>query len=139
MIDFYVKLVQNDVIPQVEYYERINIENGTYAGTVAWVSDAVNYCGSAIKNGYEITVADYTALSPQKSGEGWEAKPASLYAISNNTDHPTESAMLLDFPPEQSGNGTPSRSRKGSSFKYLCKNVPRKRGYAERNTVRGIS
>lgn len=97
MLDFYVKLVEEKVIPQVEYFDRLNIDNGTYAGVIAWVSDAKNYCGSAIENGYEITAADYTADIPENCGKGWCAKPATMYAISKNTTHPREAAMLLDF------------------------------------------
>ncbi|MDE6780873.1 MAG: extracellular solute-binding protein, partial [Ruminococcus sp.] len=97
MLDFYVKLVREKVIPQVEYFERLDIDNGNYAGVIAWVSDAVNYCGNAIENGYEITAADYTADVPKNYGKGWYAKPATMYAVSKNTDHPQESAMLLDF------------------------------------------
>lgn len=97
MIQLYCDLVQNDVIPQVEFYDRMNIDTGVYAGTVAWVSDAMNYCGNAIENGYEMIPADYTAIEPEKSGIGWHAKPATMYAISKNTEHPEEAAMLLDF------------------------------------------
>ena len=97
MIDFYHRLVSEKVIPQIEFYERLNINTGEYAGTIAWVSDAVNYCGAAQNNGFEMIVADYTADSSFRSGEGWYAKPATLYAISKNTKHPKEAAMLLDF------------------------------------------
>ncbi|MCM1506647.1 MAG: ABC transporter substrate-binding protein [Ruminococcus flavefaciens] len=97
MIDFYVRLVEEKVIPQAEYFERLNIDSGKYAGVIAWVSDAVNYCGGAIENDYEITVADYTADTPENCGKGWCAKPATMYTVSKNTEHPEESAMLLDF------------------------------------------
>jgi len=97
MLDLYVRMIQEDVMPQVEYFDRLNIDNSGYGGTVAWVSDAVNYLGNAMKNGNTVVAADYTAFSPEQSGEGWYAKPATLYAVSVNTDHPKESAVLLDF------------------------------------------
>lgn len=97
MLLFYKELVESKVIPQIEYYDRLNIQNGTYAGTVAWVSDAVNYCGAAMDEGYEIVTAPYTHSAETASGVGWYAKPATLYAISKNTQHPKEAAMLLDF------------------------------------------
>ncbi len=97
MIDLYIRMIQEKVMPQVEYFDRLNIDNSVYGGTVAWVSDAVNYLGNAMENGNTVVVADYTAFSPEQSGEGWYAKPASLYAISVNTEHPKESAILLDF------------------------------------------
>ena len=97
MLEFYDRMVEEKVIPQVEYYDRLNIEKGVYAGGIAWVSDAKNYFGGAADKGYEIVIADYTAKPGMKHGDGWYAKPATMYAISKNTEHPTESAMLLDF------------------------------------------
>lgn len=97
MLEMYVKMINEKVIPQVEYFERLNIDNSVYGGTVAWVSDAVNYLGAAMENGNTVIPAEYTVLEGKQAGEGWYAKPATLYAVSVNTDHPEESAMLLDF------------------------------------------
>ncbi len=97
MLEFYKKLVEEKVIPQVEYFERLEIETGNYAGTVAWLSDASNYCDGAVENGYEIITADYPHTADVPSGTGWYAKPATMYAVSKNTSYPEESAMLLDF------------------------------------------
>ena len=97
MIDMYVRMVRENVIPKVEDYQRLQLDDGAYAGTVAWVSDAMNYWGGALGNGYEIVPAPYTAFPENQSREGWYAKPATLYAISKNTEHPQEAAMLLDF------------------------------------------
>lgn len=97
MIEFYKKLVDEKVAPQVEYYERKNIDDGTYAGTVAWVSDAKNYCGTAVENGSEMVVSDYTTDGSCAAGVGWYSKPATMYAISKNSEHPREAAILLDF------------------------------------------
>ncbi|MBQ4466571.1 MAG: carbohydrate ABC transporter substrate-binding protein [Oscillospiraceae bacterium] len=97
MILFYQHLVDAKIVPQMEYYDRLNIQNGVYAGTVAWVSDAVNYCGAAMESGYEYIAAPYTHTAETPEGAGWYAKPASLYAVSKNTQHPKEAAMLLDF------------------------------------------
>ena len=97
MLEFYDRMVDEKVFPTVEYYDRLNIENGIYAGSVAWVSDAENYHKKAIANGYHFVAAPYPHDASHDSGDGWYAKPATLYAISKNTDHPKESAMLLDF------------------------------------------
>lgn len=97
MIEFYVDMVDRKVIPKIEDFKKVKVENGTCAGAVAWVSDAMNYFGSSIENGDEIVAADYTAFSPSDSGAGWYEKPATLYAMSKNTAHPEEAAMLLDF------------------------------------------
>ncbi len=97
MIEFYVRMVEEKVIPKVEDYQRYNIENGTYGGTVAWVSDALNYYKAVIEKGTNIIAANYPADDPADAGLGWYAKPATLYAISKNTEHPKEAALLLDF------------------------------------------
>lgn len=97
MIDFYNRLVKENVIPKVEDYQKMNLESGSYAGTVAWVSDAMGYFTNVIADGNEVIAAPYTVSDGIESGVGWYAKPATLYAVSKNTDHPKEAAMLLDF------------------------------------------
>ncbi len=97
MLEFYRSLIESKVMPQVEYFERLAPEDGIYAGIVAWLSDGSSYCDRAIHNGYEYVVADYPVMEDTDEVEGWYAKPATMYAISKNTDHPEEAAMLLDF------------------------------------------
>lgn len=97
MMDFYKKLVDRKVMPLVEHYERIKLDQEEYAGSVAWVSDAESYFGDAISNEREIVVADQTTVSGNNPGEGWYVKPATMYAISKNTERPAEAGMLLDF------------------------------------------
>ncbi len=96
MLDFYCRLINEKVMPQVEYFDRTQLDAGKYAGLIAWLSDA-NYCDKAIAGGSEFVIADYPAKQESESGEGWYAKPATMYAISKNTAHPQEAAMLLDF------------------------------------------
>lgn len=97
MLQFYSKLIDEKVIPQVEYFDKLSIESGKYAGTMAWLSDASSYCDAAVENGFEIEIANYPHTQQKASGEGWYAKPATMYAISSNTSYPKESAMLLDY------------------------------------------
>lgn len=97
MIECYQRLTSEGVMPQVERYERINLDNKVYAGTVAWVSDAAGYFDNVIENGSEIVCADYTTMAGKPAGTGWYAKPSAMYAVSKNTEHPREAAMLLDF------------------------------------------
>lgn len=97
MLNFYKRLVDEEVIPQVEYYDRLEMASGKYAGTMAWLSDASAYCDGAVESGFEIIAADYPHTEDTVSGEGWYAKPATMYAVSKNTSYPEESAILLDF------------------------------------------
>ena len=96
MLEFYCELVNKKVMPQTEYFERIKLDSGEYAGTVAWLSDASSYMGGAEKAGNEIIIADYLC-NEGAEGLGWYTKPATMYAISANTEYPEESARLLDF------------------------------------------
>lgn len=97
MLEFYKELISKKVMPQVEYFDKKKITSGNYGGTVAWISDGATYFEGAIENGYEYTISDYTAIDPGKTGEGWYSKPATMYAISKNTEYPEESAILLDY------------------------------------------
>ena len=97
MLDFYCNMVDKKVFPQVEYYQKIGIDNNTYAGAIGWVSDAMNYFSTVLDQGQNVIAGDYTAFSPEDSGKGWYEKPATLYAVSKNTIHPKEAALLLDF------------------------------------------
>lgn len=97
MIDFYCRLINENVMVQPEYFDALKMDTGEYAGTVAWLSDASRYCDNAMANGDEMVIADYTHTADGQIADGWYAKPATMYAISKNTDHPEEAAMLLDF------------------------------------------
>ncbi len=97
MMEFYKQLVENKVMPLVEHYERIKLDQEEYAGAVAWVSDAESYFADTISKGSTIIAADQTSIDGKSAGEGWYAKPATMYAISKNTAHPQEAGMLLDF------------------------------------------
>lgn len=95
MLDFYTRLINAKVMPQVEYFDKNCIRNGSYAGAMAWLSDAENYMGPAREEGYEIVVGSYVGCS--EGVKGWYTKPATLYAVSAGTEHPKEAALLLDF------------------------------------------
>ena len=97
MIDFYCRLINEKVIPQPEYFDSLKISTGEYGGTMAWISDASSHCGKAIENGYEMVIGNYPVDTAARVGDGWYAKPATMYAISANTEHPEQAAMLLDF------------------------------------------
>lgn len=95
MLEFYTRLINEKVMPQVEYFEKNSIKNGEYAGVMAWLSDAENYMGPAREAGYDIVVGSYVGCTEEV--RGWYTKPATLYAVSAATEHPKEAALLLDF------------------------------------------
>lgn len=97
MLEMYRDMVNEGVIPQPEYFVRTELDNGTYAGAVGWVSDAGNYFSARITLGDRVVIANYTNLNPADSGKGWYAKPATLYAVSKDTEQPEEAILLLNY------------------------------------------
>ena len=64
--------------------------------SVAWISDAANYCTPLEENGAEVIVGDYLQDAAARKF-GWCVKPATMYAISATTEYPEEAAKLLEF------------------------------------------
>lgn len=95
MIDFYCRMVNEKVTSQVEYFDKINLNSGEYAGTIAWLSDGMEYFKGAVNNDYIIKIADYTTFDGNLTN--WYVKPATMYAISKNTENPEASAVLVDY------------------------------------------
>ena len=96
VIQYGVDFVKNKVVPDLSSYDKNNISDGVYAGALMWISDGDNSFANAKENGYEIVVGNYLYDADVKKTE-WYVKPATMYAISANTEYPEESAMLLDF------------------------------------------
>ena len=95
LLEFYKRLLEEKVILPVDQFDLGKVAKGQIAGCACWVSDAGNY-GSAIRNAdCEPVIAEY----PTANGDlkGWYIKPATLYAISGNTEHPEAAAKLLNF------------------------------------------
>ena len=95
MIDFYCRMVKEKVTCQVEYFDKLNLCSGEYAGTIAWLSDGMDYFKGAIDNDYVIKIADYTTFDGNLTN--WYEKPATMYAISKNTENPEAAAILVDY------------------------------------------
>lgn len=127
MIETYCELINKKVMPQVEYFDKLKIVDGSYAGVLAWLSDAENYCGETIENGYEMTIADYTTVNGELNS--WYAKPATMYAIRKDVENPREAALLLDYL---------LNSHEMAGFQKLEKGVPLSasaRNYLEENDM----
>ena len=97
MLEFYCLLINRKVMPQVEYAGDYTLEGGKTAGMMGWVSDAENFCKVAIENGADIVTAPYTGMAAGDPGHGWYIKPATMYAISDTTEHAAEAGLLLDY------------------------------------------
>jgi oligogalacturonide transport system substrate-binding protein len=96
MIDFYTSMVDAKVLVPLADKDVSGFDKGTYAGTLQWVTNAEKYKGKVEALGDSIAVGQVPILDGA-STSGWYSKPASMYAMSKNTQHPDEAALLLDF------------------------------------------
>ncbi len=96
MIAFYVSLVDSGVVMEVSQRSDSYLQNGTCAGTLQWVTSVEKYSGYMEEAGGTAAIGTVPLLSGA-SRSGWYVKPATMYAISANTEHPEESAKLLEF------------------------------------------
>ena len=54
MLDFYKRLIDEDVLMPIDSFDRNAFSTGKAAGTLAWISDAANYCTPLEENGAEV-------------------------------------------------------------------------------------
>lgn len=96
MLEFYERLIGEQVIMPVDDFSVNEFSTGKTAGAVAWISDAGNYCDALEQSGNVIAVGSYLCAEDAQLF-GWGVKPATMYAISNTCAHPEEAAQLLDY------------------------------------------
>ncbi len=102
-LDFIEELEAKHVIPTIAAILGDGAESldknpkwmeGKYAGIFEWDSSASKF-NSALNEGQELIVGDY--MKDMGDYQGGFAKVSLAFAISANTAHPTESAMLLQY------------------------------------------
>lgn len=96
MLEFYKRLVDEEVIPPVHQYDRNVFSQGQAAATMGWVSDVDRYCSVLMGKGANVVVGDYPKTE-NCTNLGWYIKPATMYAISKNTKEPVAAAKLLNY------------------------------------------
>ena len=122
MLDFYISLIESKVTPDPSKHDANHFSDGTYAGGVLWVTDTARY-EAMLPDGHKFAVGDYPVLSGA-ARTGKYIKPATMYAVSKNTQHPEEAAKLLDFlvnseqmaMQQQVEKGVPASSRQKSKL-----------------------
>lgn len=95
MLEYYCDLINNNVMPLIDDYDKREVSSGKYASTMVWLSDAGNYCSPAEENGFIMEVGNYLTVNGKL--DSWYVKPATLYAIRKNTEHAEEAAVLLNY------------------------------------------
>lgn len=96
LLTFYKKLIDSKVVPATTHKDdNSNFNNGKAGATISWSTDA-----QKMKSGTEKIKGDlFSGAFPSVGGGNSISyvKPSMLYAISKNTEHPKEAAMLMDF------------------------------------------
>lgn len=97
MLEFYKRLIDEKVMMPIEKLTSKSFYQGKSAAVMRWASSAEEYFKDVIKNkNVEIVVGDYP-IAEGASLMGWYIKPSTMYAVSRETVHPKEAAMLLNF------------------------------------------
>lgn len=96
MLDFYKLLLDEEVIIPLEQFDRTLFSDGVIAGSIFWISDADNYCAGSENSGFTPEFCDYF-MDENAVLSGLYMKPATMYAISANTDHPEAAGRLLNY------------------------------------------
>ncbi|MDS0528195.1 ABC transporter substrate-binding protein [Clostridium sp. SHJSY1] len=96
LLTFYKKLIDSKVVPATTHKDdNSNFNNGKAGTTISWSTDA-----QKMQSGTEKIKGDlFSGAFPSTVGGNAISyvKPAMLYTISKNTEHPKEAAMLMDF------------------------------------------
>lgn len=95
-LEFYRDLVDSHVIKVMDESDADDFTTGKTAGAAFWASDAGRYCDPMQEKGYDM-VLGYPVSLTAGDFTGWYVKPATMYAISADTQRPTEAAELLEF------------------------------------------
>lgn len=102
MLEFALRLIDEGVTEQPADRDDQKVGQGIYAGTMQWVSGASKYEQMINERGETVeAVLPPTMENPKRVG--WYAKPATLYVISEHTEHPKEAAELLSYLVEGEG------------------------------------
>ncbi len=96
LLKFYRSLIDEHVLCPVDDFDRSEYMSGTYAGTMCWISDTKIYCDGLAETGVRVTRGMYPKLAGA-TRSGWYVKPATMWAINADTDHPEEAAKLLNY------------------------------------------
>lgn len=96
IMSYYRTLIDEKVLMPIDDFSRTKFSDESVASTMCWVSDAGNYCKGLEANGGEPIIGG-VIINPYAKENGWYIKPATMYAISAYTEHPEESAKLLNF------------------------------------------
>ena len=95
LLTFYKTLVDKKIIPNSLHKGANDLSDNKSVTGFSWTSDATKIQDLMKKNGKEVGFGNIPSTDGKMSPK--YVKPSMLYAISKNTEHPKEAAMLLNF------------------------------------------
>jgi oligogalacturonide transport system substrate-binding protein len=122
MIEFYINWVDTGVIKEITERSDSDLSDGIAAGTVQWINSAEKYAALFEQAG-GTSVVGTTPILSGATRTGWYVKPATMYAISANTEHPTEAGELLEFLVASEDMTVQQQLDKGIPFNQAAKEI----------------
>lgn len=96
IIGFYKKMIDEKVLMPIDQFDRMQLASGELAGAIFWISDIDNYCSSIAEAGTPC-LGKYLVNDVDEAVLGWYRKPATMYAVSIDSEYPEDAARLLNF------------------------------------------
>ena len=96
VIKLYKEMIDKKVVMPVDSFLPTSFSTEDVSGIMAWVSDGDRYCNPLIDDGKKISIGEFLTMDGAKKS-GWYKKPATMYAMKSDTDHPEEAAKLINY------------------------------------------
>ncbi len=96
VLKFYKRLIDSHVICPIDTFDRAQYMSGEVVGVMCWISDTKIYCDGLAETGVRVSRGMYPRIEGSALS-GWYVKPATMWAISRDTEHPEEAAKLLNY------------------------------------------
>ena len=137
LLEFYKRMIDENVFCPIDAFDRSKYMSGDIAGTLCWISDTKIYCDGLAESGVNVTRAAYPVVNGAKRS-GWYIKPATMWAISAETEHPKEAAKLLDFLLNNPEMIRLQQTEKGVPVSHTAIDVLNEDGLSETNEYKAI-
>ena len=138
ILTFYKKLRDSHVICPIEdSFDRAKYMSGEYVGTMCWISDTKLYCDGLAETGVKVTRGSYPKLEGATLS-GWYIKPATMWAISKDTEHPQEAAKLLNYLLNDPEMARLQKTEKGVPVSNAAVTALNEEGLSETNEYKAI-
>ena len=137
VLKFYRRLLDEHVICPIDAFDRAKYMSGEIVGTMCWISDTKIYCDGLAETGVKVSRGEYPKLEGA-SLSGWYIKPATMWAISKDTEHPREAALLLNYLLNDPDMAKLQKTEKGVPVSDAAVAALKEEGLSESNDYKAI-